>query len=210
MPARSSAAATSGPARRPSDVAEMVSAMQTAIAAKVDGIAVCLVDAEAFNKPTDDALSIGIPVIGYNADTDRQCPARLRWPEPLSIRLQHRPEVAADGEAGRQGDALHRHPRFAEPAAATRRLHPGDQGRRRSRSPMTRSHLASMQATKSSRIESYYLANKDVVGMFGTGGGDTKACRQDFPEVWPGGAGRHHRRLRPATGDPRGSSTAAT
>ena len=53
------------------DVAEMVSAMQTAIAGKVDGIAVCLVDAEAFNQPTDDALSIGIPVIGYNADTPR-------------------------------------------------------------------------------------------------------------------------------------------
>ena len=52
-----------------SDVAEMTSAMDTAIAAKVDGIAVCLVDAEAFNKPTEDALSIGIPVIGYNADT---------------------------------------------------------------------------------------------------------------------------------------------
>ena len=52
-----------------STVTEMVSAMQTAIADKVDGIAVCLVDAEAFNQPTDDALSIGIPVIGYNADT---------------------------------------------------------------------------------------------------------------------------------------------
>src|SRR5262249_23597679 len=39
-----------------SNVDEMVSAMQTAIAAKVDGIAVCLVDAKAFNKPTDDAL----------------------------------------------------------------------------------------------------------------------------------------------------------
>ncbi|MDQ2682491.1 MAG: substrate-binding domain-containing protein, partial [Chloroflexota bacterium] len=52
-----------------STVTEMVSAMQTAIADEVDGIAVCLVDAEAFNQPTDDALSVGIPVIGYNADT---------------------------------------------------------------------------------------------------------------------------------------------
>ena len=57
-------------------VAEMVSAMQTAIADKVDGIAVCLVDAEAFNQPTDDALSVGIPVIGYNADTPN---ARLAY-----------------------------------------------------------------------------------------------------------------------------------
>ena len=59
-----------------SDVAEMVAAMQTATAAGVDGIAVCLVDAEAFNQPTDDALSIGIPVIGYNADTPN---ARLAY-----------------------------------------------------------------------------------------------------------------------------------
>src|SRR3981081_4059796 len=50
-------------------VSEMASAMQSAIANKADGIAVCLVDAKAFNKPTSDALSIGIPVIGYNADT---------------------------------------------------------------------------------------------------------------------------------------------
>ena len=84
-----------------SNVAEMVSAMQTAIADKVDGIAVCLVDAEAFNKPTDDALSIGIPVIGYNADTTGNARLCLRWPEPLPIWLQHRPKVAADGETGR-------------------------------------------------------------------------------------------------------------
>ena len=156
-------------------VTEMVSAMQTAIADKVDGIAVCLVDAEAFNKPTDDALSIGIPVIAYNADTHPECPARLRWPEPVSVRLQHRPEMAADGETGRQGDAFHRHARFAEPAAETRRLHPGDQGRRRLRSPTTRLQPVSIRPTQESTIEAYYLANKDVVGFFGTGATDSLA-----------------------------------
>jgi simple sugar transport system substrate-binding protein len=49
--------------------AEMVNAMEAAIAAEVDGIGVCLVDLEAFNGPTDDALAAGIPVIAYNADT---------------------------------------------------------------------------------------------------------------------------------------------
>ena len=34
-------------------------------------------------------------------DYNRQCPALLRWPEPLPIWLQHRPKVAADGETGR-------------------------------------------------------------------------------------------------------------
>lgn len=48
---------------------EMVNAMNTAIAAGVDGIAVCLVDQHAFNAPTDKALKAGIPVFAYNADT---------------------------------------------------------------------------------------------------------------------------------------------
>ena len=48
---------------------EMVNAMNTAIAAKVDGIAVCLVDQHAFNEPVERALQAGIPVFAYNADT---------------------------------------------------------------------------------------------------------------------------------------------
>jgi simple sugar transport system substrate-binding protein len=48
--------------------AEMVKAMQTAIAGKADGIAVCIVDAHAFDAPTNAAFAAGIPVIAYNAD----------------------------------------------------------------------------------------------------------------------------------------------
>ena len=50
------------------DVAEMVNAMNSAIAAKADAIAVCIVDPKAFNEPTDRALAAGIPVFAYNAD----------------------------------------------------------------------------------------------------------------------------------------------
>jgi simple sugar transport system substrate-binding protein len=50
------------------DNGEMVNAMEAAIAANADGIAVCLVDLEAFNGPTDSALGSGIPVLSYNAD----------------------------------------------------------------------------------------------------------------------------------------------
>jgi simple sugar transport system substrate-binding protein len=49
-------------------VSEMVTAMDQAIAGKVDGIAVALIDPVAFNTPTDNALNAGIPVISYNAD----------------------------------------------------------------------------------------------------------------------------------------------
>jgi simple sugar transport system substrate-binding protein len=51
-----------------SNVNEMVNAMNSAISAKADGIAVALVDQKAFNGPTDKALAAGIPVVGYNAD----------------------------------------------------------------------------------------------------------------------------------------------
>ncbi|MGO9149783.1 MAG: substrate-binding domain-containing protein [Acidimicrobiales bacterium] len=49
-------------------VSQMVSAMDSAIAAKCKGIGVPLIDNVAFNAPTDAALNAGIPVIAYNAD----------------------------------------------------------------------------------------------------------------------------------------------
>jgi len=51
-----------------SSVSEMVNAMNTAIAAKADGIAVAIIDPTAFNAPVQAALSAGIPVVAYNAD----------------------------------------------------------------------------------------------------------------------------------------------
>jgi simple sugar transport system substrate-binding protein len=51
-----------------SNVGEMVNAFNTAITGGADGIAVALVDAKAFNQPTDAALKANIPVLSYNAD----------------------------------------------------------------------------------------------------------------------------------------------
>jgi len=51
-----------------SSVAEMVSATSTAISAKADGIALAVVDKDAFNEPVNQALEAGIPVVSYNAD----------------------------------------------------------------------------------------------------------------------------------------------
>jgi simple sugar transport system substrate-binding protein len=50
------------------DVAEMVNALNAAIAAKADAIAVPIVDPKAFDKPIQNALDAGIPVFAYNAD----------------------------------------------------------------------------------------------------------------------------------------------
>jgi simple sugar transport system substrate-binding protein len=49
-------------------VGQMVSAFNSALAAKAAGIGCCLIDNTAFNTPVDTALSQGVPVIAYNAD----------------------------------------------------------------------------------------------------------------------------------------------
>jgi simple sugar transport system substrate-binding protein len=54
-----------------SNVAEMVNATNAAISAKADGIAVAVVDKDAFRGPVDQALDAGIPVVSYNADGAR-------------------------------------------------------------------------------------------------------------------------------------------
>jgi simple sugar transport system substrate-binding protein len=50
------------------DVGEMVNAVNAAIAAKADAIAVPIVDPKAFNTPIQKALDAGIAVFSYNAD----------------------------------------------------------------------------------------------------------------------------------------------
>lgn len=51
-----------------SNVGDMVKAMRRAIETHADGIALSIIDPDAFNGPTALALSKGIPVVAYNAD----------------------------------------------------------------------------------------------------------------------------------------------
>lgn len=156
-----------------STVTEMVSAMETAIADKSDGIAVCLVDAEAFNKATDDALSIGIPVIAYNADTPN---ARLAYigqtlyESGYNIAKKWLPMIPDGGKVMLSiatPGSLNLQPRLDGYIQAIK-----DDGDR-----ITYEEIATGvdQPTQESTIESYYLANKDVVGFFGTGATDSLA-----------------------------------
>src|SRR5262245_52868440 len=56
------------------DVGEMLNAFNSAVSAKSDGIAVCVVDKADFEDPTPEALAKGIPVLAYNADGARTGP----------------------------------------------------------------------------------------------------------------------------------------
>jgi simple sugar transport system substrate-binding protein len=51
-----------------SDIGEMVNSMEAAIGGGADGLGIALVDLDAFNGPTDEAIAAGIPVLSYNAD----------------------------------------------------------------------------------------------------------------------------------------------
>jgi simple sugar transport system substrate-binding protein len=51
-----------------SSISQMVNAINSATAAKVNGIATTLISATAFNKPVASAMGAGIPVVSYNAD----------------------------------------------------------------------------------------------------------------------------------------------
>src|SRR5215216_1121372 len=59
-------------------VAEMVNATKNAISAKADGIALAVVDKNAFKAPVDEALAAGIPVVSYNADGAKDDPGTSR------------------------------------------------------------------------------------------------------------------------------------
>src|SRR5258707_12216910 len=55
-------------------VSEMVNAVQTAIAEKADGIAVCLVDPKACDAAVGMASDAGIPVIAFKSDVPSEKP----------------------------------------------------------------------------------------------------------------------------------------
>ncbi|MFB9836261.1 sugar ABC transporter substrate-binding protein [Actinoallomurus acaciae] len=59
-------------------VPQMVNALNSAISAKADGIAVAVVDKTAFRAPVDKALNAGIPVVSYNADGAKGDPGSNR------------------------------------------------------------------------------------------------------------------------------------
>jgi len=55
---------------------DMITAINDAVAANVNGIATTLITPSAFNAPVDSALAKGIPVVAYNADeagNNRMC-----------------------------------------------------------------------------------------------------------------------------------------
>lgn len=157
-----------------SDVGQMVNAMNAAIAAKADAIAVPIVDPHGFDKPVARALAAGIPTWSYNADSPPGSKnERLAYVGQdlfLSGELmgQKIVELVGSGKVAifiATPGQLNLQPRVDGAMAAIKKSGAKIEASMIATDPTVNVAL--------SKIRAYYLGNQDVKGMFGTGGGDT-------------------------------------
>jgi simple sugar transport system substrate-binding protein len=159
-----------------SNVNEMVNAFNSAVSAKVDGIAVALVDNKAFNGPVQKALDAGIPVVGYNADASEN--ARLAYiGQDLFVSGQEMGkrivELVPSGDV-----ALF----IATPGSLN--IQPRIDGAidsiKKSGKQVTYHTVATGAAVPKelSTIDAYWLGHKDTKGMFAVDAGSTQSTAQ--------------------------------
>jgi simple sugar transport system substrate-binding protein len=157
------------------DVSEMVNAMNAAISAKADGIAVCLVDQKAFNAPTDKALDAGIPVVSYNADTPNNRLAYIGQDLFLSgVEMGKRiVELVPSGKVGlfiATPGSLNIQPRIDGAIDSIKKSGKDIEYKTVATGAELNEEL--------SRIDAWYLGNKDAKGMFAVDAGSTQAVGQ--------------------------------
>ena len=157
-----------------SDVAQMVNAMNAAIAAKADAIAVCIVDPKGFDRPVARALDAGIPVFAYNADAPRgSSNRRLAYiGQDLFLSGQLMGErivqLVGSGEVAifiATPGQLNLQPRVDGAMDAIKRSGAKIEATMIATDPTVNVAL--------SKIRAYYLGHQNLRGMFGTGGGDS-------------------------------------
>ena len=155
---------------------EMVNAFNTAIAAKVDAIAVSLVDQHAFNEPVKKAMDAGIPVFSYNADaTDNERLAYIGQDlyaagESLGKRIA---DLVGEGTVAgfiATPGQLNIQPRLDGAKAAIKA----------SGKNITLEEIATGPTVNEevSRVDAYYVGHKDIKGMFAVDAGSTMAVAQ--------------------------------
>jgi simple sugar transport system substrate-binding protein len=162
-----------------SNVSEMVDAMNTATAGNADGIAVAVVDPEAFNDPIQRALDENIPVVAYNANGKGpgSNPALAYIGQDLfgsGVEMGKRiVELVQEGPV-----ALF----IATPGQLN--IQPRIDGAKRaiedSGAPIEYEEIATgAEVTEElNRIDSYYQGHKDVKGMFAVDAGSTQGVAQ--------------------------------
>ena len=158
------------------NVNEMVNAFNSAISAKVDGIAVAIVDLKAFNAPIAKALDAGIPVVGYNADAPDS--GRLAYiGQDLFVSGQEMGkriiELVPEGDVAlfiATPGSLNIQPRIDGAIDAIKKSGKG----------INYDTIASGAALPKelSTIDAYWLGHKETKGMFAVDAGSTQSVAQ--------------------------------
>src|SRR5580692_11550159 len=152
---------------------DMVNSMNTAISAKADGIAVCLVDLTAFNDPVDNALKAGIPVVSYNADAkDNKRLAYIGQDLFVSGKGLGQRIVELVGEGEVVGFIATPGQLNIQP-----RLDGAKEAIKESGKKITLNEVASGPALNDevSAVEAYYTGHPNIKGMFAVDAGSTAA-----------------------------------
>ncbi len=168
---------------------QMVNAMNTAITAKADGIAIALVDEHAFNEPTKKALEAGIPVFSYNADA--------KGNDRLAYIGQ---DLYASGQAlGRRIVELVKEGPvvgfIATPGQLNiqPRLDGAKEAIKASGAKIELAEVATGPTVNEevSRVDAYYVGHKDVKGMFAVDAGSTMAVGKTIEKYGLAAKGVH-------------------
>jgi simple sugar transport system substrate-binding protein len=154
----------------------MVSAMETALNDNVDGIAVPMIHAEAFNGLTATAVGSGIPVIAYNADTPNSRSAYVGqklMESGYDIAKMWLPRVTPGS-----------HVLLSIATPGTLNLQPRLDGY--IQAIKEAGNAVTFEAVETgvkyedqlARIESYFLGHRNLAALIGTDAPDTLACGQ--------------------------------
>jgi simple sugar transport system substrate-binding protein len=162
-----------------SDVQEMVDALDTAVSGNADGIALSIIDAQAFNDPIQQALDKGIPVIAYNANgkEGQDNPSLAYVGQDLFLSGVEMGKRIVD-LVGEGPVALF----IATPGTLNiqPRIDGAIQAIEDSGAPIEYSEIATgvNEAEELNRIDAYYQGHKDVKGMFAVDAGSTQGVAQ--------------------------------
>ncbi len=160
-------------------VAEMVNAMNAAIAAKADGIAVSIIDPTAFDDPVKRALDAGIPVVAYNADAPASSKnERLAYiGQDLYLSgFKMGQRIASLIPSGDVAGFI------ATPGSLNiqPRINGAHDAIKQSGQPINFTEIATGAAVNDelSRIEAYYIGHQSLKGMFAVDAGSTQGVSQ--------------------------------
>jgi simple sugar transport system substrate-binding protein len=156
-----------------SNVPQMVSAFNTAIAAGVNGIGCAMIDPNAFTGPTKNALAKGIPVVSYNADEPN---GRLAYiGQDLFVSGQqmgaHIKALVPSGTV-----ALF----IATPGSANiqPRIDGAESVLKGTATKYTVTATGALQPQELTTIEAFWPGHKTYKGLFEVDGGSTASCFQ--------------------------------